>query len=241
MVSIALDIGNSSVKVGVFSGAQLSYAITLPHGGVGLTEVVEQYGPTVAVVGDVRGSGQQEVQALVRMGVQVVPVSCELRWPFRTQYRTLATLGADRVGALAGVQQLYPGQTCMVVDLGTAITYDLLLGEGLHAGGAISPGVRMRFAALHAGTGHLPQLVAAPLQEAIGLDTSGSIRHGVLDGVRYELEGFAGNFSNFAPLDRVVLTGGDAQLLRRLVRCACEERPHLVLEGYNYLLRYNAR
>ncbi len=237
-----LDIGNSSVKVGIFEDAFLRYAATLADGALAeLEALVGQYGPTVAMVGDVSGRGQQVQEYLLSLGLEVVEVSHRLRWPFRTQYRTPATLGVDRVGALVGVQQLYPHQTCMVVDLGTAITYDLLLAEGLHVGGAITPGVRMRFEALHAGTGHLPQLTAQPLEEPIGQDTPGSIRRGVLAGIGYELEGFAGNFSNFAPLDRVVLTGGDAWLLRQLGVRTCEERPHLVLEGYNYLLRYNAR
>ena len=162
--------------------------------------------------------------------------------PVAIDYLTPHTLGPDRVAAACGARHLYPGEACVVVDAGTCITIDWLDADGVYHGGAILPGIGMKFRALHTFTARLPLLecdVPQPLP-VTGRSTDESIQAGVLAATRYAVEGFVAHYRTLCPSARLVFTGGDAPRLLSLGGLAATEgrhEPHLVMIGLNEILK----
>lgn len=158
--------------------------------------------------------------------------------PIRIGYATPETLGGDRVAAVAGAAFLAPGRECVVADAGTALTIDLLTADGCFAGGSISPGLRMRFDALHDHTSALPAVVAGEGEVAPrwGVTTREAILGGVVGGMTDQL------VCSMRPGALTIITGGDAAILydnlqRRTDVAGGETRvePHLVAFGLRHI------
>jgi len=159
--------------------------------------------------------------------------------PFRSNYITKETLGRDRLAGVAAAFFMQPGHDSLVIDAGTAITYDLITAGGDYLGGAISPGIRMRYQSLHTFTGQLPLLDTESHADLIGNSTRGSIHSGVLNGVIAEVEGIIAQYSALYPGLNIILTGGDHIYFDKQLKVKTFADPNLVLEGLNYLLNYN--
>lgn len=157
--------------------------------------------------------------------------------PFRNDYKSPTTLGKDRLAALSGAAVLDASANFLVVDAGTCMTLDLLTAEGVYPGGIISPGVRMRLRAMHEGTARLPLVeTAVELQPLLGKTTEEALRAGGQYGAANEVSGlFQRLEAAYQPL-RLVLTGGDAELISAHLTIDHEVIPHLVLLGLNKIL-----
>lgn len=169
------------------------------------------------------------------------PVSHQTPLPFRNGYQTPHTLGMDRVAAVAGAQAVFPGRPLLVIDAGTAITYDFLDESGTYRGGGISPGINMRFDALHTFTAKLPLIEHLPeIPPLVGDTTESSMRSGVVNGVLAELEGIMQAYQKRADGKlQVVITGGDLGLLEKGIKTSNFADPHLVLSGLYEILIFN--
>ena len=258
---LVLDLGNSRAKWARFAGEVLppqggglaSLPQPLAQGTHDYTErearafeslADEIIGPD-SLVGWVLTSVQRVDHSLVtqlsvRLGL--APYSCSPLAPelLTMGYATPKTLGADRyVAAAAAWWALGPGPV-LSLDLGTAITYDYVAAGGDYRGGAIAPGLALRYRALHSYTARLPLLAPpgadAPLPEPVGGSTEASLRAGVELGLLTEIEGMLTRYRARAaePLP-VVVTGGDAPWLEKHAESAIFTAPNLVLQGA-YLL-----
>lgn len=160
--------------------------------------------------------------------------------PFKILYRSRDTLGPDRIAAMAGAHNKFPRSNVLVIDMGSAITYDLLSSEGKHQGGNISPGMSMRFRALNQFTGRLPLVEPTDKTGMLGLDTNEAIAAGVQQGILHEIEGYIDwGRMQFAEL-KVVVTGGDAGFFAKKLKSPIFVDQNLVLTGLDRILRYNA-
>lgn len=159
-------------------------------------------------------------------------------------YLTPRTLGPDRVAAACGAWKLHGGEACVIVDAGTCITVDWLDADGVYHGGAILPGLGMKFRALHTFTAKLPLLgeeVPHPLP-VTGRTTQESMQAGVLTATRYAVEGFLAHYRRQCPGAHLLLTGGDAHRLQALggpLATDGEYEPNLVMIGLNEILKQN--
>jgi type III pantothenate kinase len=160
--------------------------------------------------------------------------------PIKNAYGTPETLGKDRLAAIVGARQLYPGENCLVIDAGTCITYDLLRADGVYLGGNISPGLAMRFKAMHAFTARLPLVEQGEIKDPIGQSTETAMRNGGQLGTVLEIEGFIRLFSDQFGSLRVIFTGGDADFFAKVLKIEIFVNPDLVLRGLNKILTYNA-
>lgn len=160
--------------------------------------------------------------------------------PIKNAYGTPATLGKDRLAAIIGAWQLYPGENCLVIDAGTCITYDVLSSEGVYLGGNISPGLAMRFRSMHEFTARLPLVAPGPINDPIGQSTETAMRNGAQLGTQLEIEGYIRLFSEQFGELRVILTGGDADFFAKVLKSKIFVNPDLVLRGLNKILTYNA-
>ncbi|MGB5270960.1 MAG: type III pantothenate kinase, partial [Eudoraea sp.] len=161
--------------------------------------------------------------------------------PFKNSYATPQTLGMDRVALATAAFYFNPDANTLVIDAGTCITYDMINDYGEYLGGAISPGLRMRYKALHEHTSKLPLLEPKNYNDIIGNSTDASIHSGVLNGICREIDGVIGQYqSRFEDLT-VILTGGDAQILSKRLKNTIFAHSNFLLKGLNYLLEYNKR
>ena len=161
--------------------------------------------------------------------------------PIEIAYRTPETLGCDRIAAAVGAWTQQPGHPLLVVDAGTAITYDLVSAHGKFIGGNIAAGIEMRLRALHDHTGRLPLVKSDGELPLLGYDTQTAIRAGALQGAAYELEGYIAACEAENPGLLVFLTGGDAERLATIIKRAIFVDRNLVPKGLNRILEYNVK
>ena len=158
--------------------------------------------------------------------------------PIANLYESPETLGNDRIAAVVGASKQFPKSNVLVIDAGTCITFDFLTIEG-YQGGSISPGIRMRFQALHHQTLRLPLVKLDEQIDIIGKNTIDSIQSGVINGVLAEIDGMIDRYKNrFSDL-KVLITGGDFQLFDKGLKNSIFVDPDLVMKGLNEILDYN--
>ncbi len=175
-----------------------------------------------------------------RRGALLHILSFRSKLPFPINYQTPETLGADRIAAIAGAFDLYPDSKILVIDAGTAITFDLLI-DNKYEGGNISPGIDMRFRALNTYTGRLPLVNRSEFFTSPGINTRDAIIAGVITGVVYEINEYIRTFEEKHNGLKVIITGGDGLYLKERISESCIYLPDIVTDGLNYILEYNAK
>ena len=249
MQTLALDLGNTALKYGLFGPAGLLENGVLDS-PVQLLALWQRTAPAHAILSSVadEAATQPWLAALAaadglrrilpfRPGFTPVPV--------RNAYATPHTLGADRLAAAVAAVSLRPGQPTLVLDAGTALKLDLVTADGTYHGGSIGPGLRMRLQALHTFTGRLPLLELPPAAEAVQLigDTTAScMLSGVLRGTAAEVRSLVAEYEQRYPGLGLLLTGGDASYLAEALAPLASRIfavPELVLLGLDKILRYN--
>ena len=235
-MNLVIDNGNSRIKVATFSNQDLVQKLTFQSSNELLSFLnTNQF--EYAVISSV-GNPIEEISGWVNAKRKFL-LSHLLPLPVKILYKTPETLGVDRIAAVCGAIDLFPSSDCLIIDAGTCITYDFVDRKGDYHGGAISPGINMRFDAMHTFTKRLPLVSAAP-EKMIGDSTESSMRSGVMNGVLNEVEGFINNFRLKYPDLRVVLCGVDTPFFENKLKPPIFAAPDLVLNGLNRILVYNA-
>ncbi|MCB0600003.1 MAG: type III pantothenate kinase, partial [Saprospiraceae bacterium] len=159
--------------------------------------------------------------------------------PIRNDYATPKTLGKDRLAGAVAAAAKFPGEPVLVVDAGTCVTYDLVDAENSFKGGYITPGLRMRFQAMHDFTARLPRVEPAERINLYGRTTEDAMRSGTTAGLVEEVRGLIRRFRRSFPGLHVILTGGDGFFLSKQLKSEIFVEPNLVLEGLHRILRFN--
>ena len=245
--NITIDNGNTSVKVAFFIGAQVVATNRFVRRDVRLLErFISTYKPNSAIVCSTAvSSSTQRIERLVEERCpHVLHLSHETPLPIRLGYRTPQTLGRDRIATAVGAwtiaQRLDSASDVLVIDAGTAITYDLVTADGCFVGGNIAPGLALRFKSLHEHTGLLPLVAADGDTPVVGYDTLTAIRSGVVLGMMGEVRNYIADLKLSHPNLMVFVTGGDGKLVH--TRLGDEEviyNEHLAAEGLNRIYLYN--
>ena len=241
MRQLIIDIGNSSAKVALFEGDTLAEHIHAEHDKLPQL-LIEKAGDSSiqrAIVSSVIPLGEAIENAIASLPFPCLRMSAQLKMPFRIAYKTPNTLGPDRLAAIVGAWAQQPEHDLLVIDSGTAITYDILTSDGIYRGGNISPGIEMRFKALNHYTGKLPLINKEGERVEIGESTETAIREGILQGVDYEIEGYRQTYTLKYPKHFVFLTGGNAILLDNRVKSRTFVDNLLVVKGLNRILTLN--
>lgn len=156
--------------------------------------------------------------------------------PLTIEYRTPGTLGLDRIAAMVGARSLHVGKWLLVVDMGTAITYDVVSPEGHFIGGNIAPGIFMRLEALNHFTARLPLTETDGDRPLWGYDTETALRSGAITGVLGELHYYRQQLPEDA---KVILTGGSADIVSALAAFDITIDHDLVSRGLNCIIKHN--
>ena len=239
-MNLIIDIGNTVAKIAVFSGASIVEVVydsnlTLAH----LPDVCRKYAFEKAIVASVIHLGEQALAQLAMLPVPVLWLDEKTPLPVENLYETPKTLGYDRMAAVVGAYEQFPGKDMLVIDAGTCITYEFIDAAGRYHGGNISPGMQMRFKALHQFTGKLPMVSSEGRCPEMGKDTDTAIRAGVLKGMEYEISGYIVALKHKYPQLLVFLTGGDDFSFDTNLKSIIFADRFLVLKGLNRILNYN--
>ena len=240
---LIVDIGNTRAKVIVVDGGSIVYDMAVEQlSRASVADVVDKYQDiSHAIVSTTRGNGE-EVKALLQELVESVllfaPATTPV--PIANAYHTPQTLGADRLAAAVGAWAMFPDSDIMVVDFGTAITIDYVVG-GTYLGGNISPGVTTRFRALADYTACLP--LCEPTDELLeyGRTTREAIEQGVMRGVEHEIRGYVEAFSKENGKKRIIFTGGDAKYFVKRIKNTIFADCEPIIMGLTAILEYNAK
>jgi type III pantothenate kinase len=245
MANLVIDIGNTFTKIAVFGRDELlqtEHYSTLE--AAVLLKLVDQYKVDKAIISSVKKeieSWRSELEKKVNLEYFNVSMTAGIH----NQYKTPQTLGLDRLAAVIGAHKLYPGKGSLVVDAGTAITYDWIDAGANYFGGSISPGLNMRYKALNYYTGGLPLISAEDgFNDDHGTDTTSAIRSGVQNGIKYEVTGFIKSYQKIEPELNIILTGGDSIFFDTLLKNSIfapyiKNEPYLVLKGLNAAIQNN--
>jgi type III pantothenate kinase len=239
-MNLIVDIGNSSTKLAVFEGKEkLSVSRINELSCEELEKELKGFKIKRAIISSVKKLPAFITDLFFANIPSVHVLSHKSKLPFKINYHTPETLGTDRIAAVAGAYNLFPGSEILVVDAGTAITFDFLSSD-IYRGGNISPGISMRFKALNKFTGKLPLVTPSEKYTDPGLNTIDAITAGVITGVTYEINEYIRTFKKKHTDFKVILTGGDSGFLREKINYQVAYMPDIVIDGLNYILEYNA-
>ncbi|ADB37347.1 type III pantothenate kinase [Spirosoma linguale] len=240
---LVVDWGNSRLKTGWFAGQDLIEVRLYESVEALLDDFIKR--PVKQVLVSSTSRPAEEIRSgFTGLDTNVQILDSQTPVPIRKAYDTPATLGADRVAAAVGAVTLFPGQDCLTLDLGTCLTADVVDRESVFQGGLISPGIHMRFRAMHEQTARLP-LVDVPIDLAeawpvlTARNTRQAMQSGVLNGLAMEMNGLIENHRRERPGIVVLLCGGDASSFESRLKPPIFVVPELVLIGLNRILRYN--
>lgn len=240
---LAVDVGNTQIKAAVFKGNTFLKRYIFNSGKVenAVKNIFGQYPEITSSILSSVGKTSPELLYALESRVPITTVDHNTPVPFKTLYATPHTLGIDRLVLSAGAVIKYPAQNRLVIDAGTCVTYDFIDDEDIYHGGAISPGLRLRYEALHTFTAKLPLLTREMPESITGNSTAQSIHSGVVNALIFEIEGFInyynGKYNNLA----VILTGGDAEFLAERFKNTIFANSKFLLESLNQLYLYTQK
>lgn len=238
-MTLLLDFGNTRVKAAVWDGTTLETVFSGRYTPDGLKDAVRMTDAEGGMWCAVHPLEKETERWLLSKGLS--PLRWDTPVPIRNSYSTPQTLGMDRLAAAVGAWSMKPGHDLLIVDAGTAITYDFVSADGVYRGGNIAPGVDMRFKSLHEHTGALPMVDRNGDIPVFGSDTYTAIRSGVMVGVRHELEGYIEELGSLYPSLLVFLTGGDAESFDIKAKSTTFAVPGLVLRGLARIVDFNEK
>ncbi|MET2986284.1 type III pantothenate kinase [Aureibaculum conchae] len=236
-MNLIIDIGNTRTKIAVFDGDNRVRSLISEYNNINsnIKKLVKEY-PIKNVI------NASVSNTLLDLDLNKFDTYVELNYqtkvPFINKYKTPKTLGVDRIALASAAAYQYPKKNVLIIDAGTCITYDFINAKNEYLGGAISPGINIRYKSLNEFTANLPLLKQADY-ELIGNDTESSIHSGVLNGFIQEIDGVIEQYNRKYSNLTVVLTGGDTNFLAKKLKSSIFATPNFLLEGLNSILIYN--
>lgn len=241
-MNLVIDQGNTRCKLAVFDEQDnlLYETVEAELTQAGLSMVVDTYHPNAGIISSVLPANDAVTAWLKATLPRFVPFSAATPMPLKLDYHSPETVGLDRLAAAIGAWREQPGRTLLVIDMGTAITYDVVSRDGVYLGGNIAPGVRLRFQSLHDFTGKLPFVEPKSPFDVFGKDTESAIRAGVMQGIVHEIRGYLDSYSVLYPDLFAFLTGGDLIYFAENLKNGIFVSKNLVLTGLNAILNHHA-
>lgn len=240
-MNLIIDVGNTLIKAAIFDKDVL-----LEKEDFNTNEFMDAFPKWVqsylkikhAIIASV---GKLDALALdyLEQNFELLKLNQATKMPFSNRYKTPETLGVDRMALVSASVYHFSEKNVLVIDAGSCITYDFITDKNDYLGGAISPGVEMRYRALHSFTANLPLLKKEEPSSLIGDSTKASMHSGVVNGVINEIEGAIETYTQKYSDLTVILTGGDGKFLSKQLKSSIFANSNFLLEGLNYILQFN--
>jgi type III pantothenate kinase len=240
-MNLVIDIGNTRTKFSVFNRGEVLISVPVDEFLSEHIDVLQNEHPELqhVILSAVKDYSPKLKTALQNKFKQFIELNANTPLPIENCYKTPETLGKDRIAAAVGGFDLYPDTNLLIIDAGTAITYDILNDKHQFLGGNISPGLEMRFKALHQFTNKLPLVGQKKFDKLFGTTTEEAIRAGVQNGVVFEVEKAIDTFKEFYTNLKVIITGGDADFFDKKLKNSFFVNFNLTALGLNRILEYN--
>jgi type III pantothenate kinase len=239
-MNLIVDIGNTSTKVAGFENDEMIWQKTYKS----LTNLKNDLDKMIITNAIISSVAREELTNFVK---NVVPKSIILNHllpiPIKNLYKTPKTLGNDRLANAVAGYRLFNDSNTLIIDAGTCLKFDFINKNNEYLGGAIAPGLRMRFNALHTLTANLPLIENFDEVELIGNDTNSSMISGCYNGIINEIEATIVHYTNMYNDLNVILTGGDVSRIEKMdfsQKNSIFADRWLTLKGLNEILKYNA-
>jgi type III pantothenate kinase len=239
-MNLIIDVGNTRVKAALFEEYRLVDVIVFNKTRMisEVKKIIKNYTVTSTILSSVASMPLKKLEKLKAL-TDFTIVTSKIRTPFKNLYSTPNTLGLDRIALVFGAVIKFSKQNVLIIDAGTCITFDFVNKETEYLGGAISPGIEMRYKSLHAFTSKLPLLEIHKPNNFIGNSTNESIHSGIVNGVIQEIEGVINQYKKEYLHLTVVLTGGNTNFLSKQLKSSIFANQNFLLEGLNEILIFN--
>jgi type III pantothenate kinase len=241
-MNLVIDVGNTNVKLAVFQdfviiGKRIRKLESLEKDVAVLVKEFKDI--KKAIISSVGRLKEKDIQIISKQ-IEVYTLNKNSKLPFKSKYKTPETLGVDRIALVSASTKFYPSQNVLIIDAGTCITYDFITSEKVYLGGAISPGIRLRYQSLNNLTENLPLLEKKAPKNLIGNSSKESIHSGVINGILMEIDGAIQEYNKKNKDLTVILTGGDANFLSKRLKSSIFANSNFLLEGLNFILELNS-
>ncbi|MDP1622992.1 MAG: type III pantothenate kinase [Bacteroidales bacterium] len=239
-MQLILDFGNTQQKLALYEGNDLALTRNYPEISKALIARIldEHPGITAAILSSVIHHSE-EITALLRQRIQLISLDENTPIPVINKYKSSSTLGKDRLAAAVAGAAAFPGENVLIINAGTALTFDFVNEMGEYLGGSISPGMQMRFNALHTFTDKLPLISYQETVGLLGSDTRTSILSGVVNGIVAEIEGISNGYLEIYPGLKIILSGGDLNYFVNRLKISIFALPNIVINGLQQILSFN--
>lgn len=238
--TLCFDFGNTRKKYAVFEGKELKQEGALDNDDTATIEnIITTYKPAKSILSSVIDHNV-EIENLLSAKTKFHKLNDQSKLPFTTPVGKPETIGADRLALVAAAVYFYPKQHNIVIGMGSCITYNFVNKFHEFLGGAISPGLEMRFKSMNQFTAKLPLVKADSNFPLVGYDTKTNLQSGVILGIAKEMDGiideYALRYGNF----NVHLTGGDMHFFVPLLKNKIFANPQLIFKGLYALSEANS-
>ncbi|WAC01421.1 type III pantothenate kinase [Lacinutrix neustonica] len=241
-MNLIIDVGNSFTKLAVFEQSSMFLKVRVETEDCvkeikKLQHIYEDF--ELAIVSSV-GKLDEKAANFLKKVFRLQILTHETKLPFKSLYATPKTLGIDRIALVCASVDQFPDRNVLIIDAGTCITFDFINANNEYLGGAISPGIRMRYKAMHNQTANLPLLLTEIPNHIIGNSTANAMHSGVWHGVINEIDGNIERYLEKYSDLTVILTGGDTKMLSKQLKSSIFADSDFLLKGLNFILQHNS-
>ncbi len=240
-MKLIVDIGNTKVKAAIFCEKKIVDFIVFDVFNLeNLQNFIKNHKINYSIVSNV-GNIDDAIINFLKSNFKNIELSFKVNLPFNIKYKTPETLGSDRIALAVGANLIYPNNNILIIGTGTCITYDFINSNNEYLGGAISPGLEMRFKALNNYTQNLPLIsnYSDNNFNFIGNTTINSIYSGVVNGIAFEIDGFIDIYKVKYDYLKIFLTGGNANFFENNLKNTIFANSNLILNGLNEIIDLN--
>ncbi|MDR2472347.1 MAG: type III pantothenate kinase [Tannerella sp.] len=242
-MNLIIEQGNTKIKAAIVENGEIKVLKITDNGDYSeIDALMADYKPVRGIMSSVVKIDFSLIERLRKQLKQFILLDGKTPLPIAIDYNTVDTLGKDRIAAAVGAAFMKPDVNLLIIDAGTAVTFDIVEASGRFIGGNISPGMNMRFKALNHYTAGLPSVSPKDDVPFIGNSTESAISAGVVNGMIFEIDGYIDTVKQkYKDGILVFLTGGDAKYFEnRIKNCTfAGENPMII--GLNRILKHNAK
>ncbi|HQB27784.1 MAG TPA: type III pantothenate kinase [Paludibacter sp.] len=240
-MNLCIDQGNTNTKIAIFDQDNIVDLSVYENPDLQVFKRIFESHPVEHTILSSVINHQDDLLSFLKHSKKFFLLDHHTPLPVINRYKTPETLGKDRLAAVVGAASIQKNADILVIDVGTAITYDFINAEGVYTGGDITPGIDLRLKSLHHFTQRLPQVEFDEQVSFMGTNTTTAIQSGVLYGIVSEIDGYINRLMQKYPKLSVFLTGGDAVYFEKRLKSSIFANKNLVLIGLNRILEYNVK
>ena len=239
-MNLVIDIGNTAVKVYLFKNNEIIKREVLSENAlIHYLKLIAIDDIRNIICSSVTKSYKDQLSNIFKNSNYYDFSDNNLKIPFTNNYETKKSLGQDRIGLISSAVLKFQDQNSLVIDMGTCITYDFIDSQNIYHGGAISPGIRMRYSSFSNYTSNLPLLKYQDITKIIGANTEESLHIGVNNGIVGEINQYINSLKKSHSKFNVIITGGDSIFLLNKIKNAIFADQDFLASGLNYIIKLN--